>query len=71
VVSRDDRPWFLVEVKRSGNAALSPHLARFQQALGADYAFQAALDLPFVERDCFEATRPVIVPARTLLAQLV
>lgn len=71
LVSRDAKPWFLVEVKRSGNAPLSPHLARFQEALQAEHAFQVAFDLPFVERDCFEETRPIIVPARTFLAQLV
>ena len=29
------------------------------------------LALPYVERDCFEVARPVIVPARTFLAKLV
>ena len=71
VVVRDGKPWFLVEVKLSGSASLSPHLTCFQQQSGADHAFQVALDLPFLERNCFEATRPVIVPARTFLAQLV
>jgi len=71
VVVRDGKPWFLVEVKLSGSASLSPHLACFQQQSGADHAFQVALDLPFLEHNCFEATRPVIVPARTFLAQLV
>ena len=28
------------------------------------------MDLPFVERDCFERAEPVIVPARTSLARL-
>jgi hypothetical protein len=71
VVTRDDRPWFLVEVKSSGAASLSPQLAYFQRQAGDAHAFQVGLDLPFVERDCFEVTKPVIVPARTLLAQLV
>jgi len=71
LVARDDRPWFLVEVKRSGAARLSPSLERFQAATGAAHAFQVVLDAPFVERDCFETTRPVIVPARTFLSQLV
>jgi len=71
LVCRDARPWFLVEVKSSGRAPLSHALAHFQRLTGAGHAFQVAMDLPFVERDCFETTRPTIVPARTLLAQLV
>jgi predicted AAA+ superfamily ATPase len=71
LVTRDDRPWFLAEVKSSGSAPLSGALPYFQVQTGAAHAFQVAFDLPFVERDCFEITRPMVVPARTLLAQLV
>jgi uncharacterized protein len=71
LVTRDDEPWFLVEVKRSGRAPLSKSLERFQRQTGARHAFQVALDEPFVARDCFEHEAPIIVPARTLLAQLV
>ncbi len=71
VVVRDGKPWFLVEVKRSGSAALSPELQRFQRQTGAKHAFQVALDLPYVERDCFAHDRPIIVPAQTFLSQLV
>ena len=70
LVTRDRTPWFLVEVKASGREPLSPSLAHFQAQTGAAHAFQVAMDLPFVERDCFERSEPIIVPARTLLAQL-
>ncbi|MFQ5704929.1 MAG: ATP-binding protein [Gemmatimonadales bacterium] len=71
VVVRDGVPWFLVEVKRSGGTKLSPELGRFQQQTGASHAFQLTLDLEYVDRDCFEYHEPLIVPARTLLSQLV
>ncbi|NOZ77885.1 MAG: ATP-binding protein [Acidobacteria bacterium] len=71
LVTRDGEPWFLVEVKTSGKASLSPSLERFQEQTGARHAFQVALDLPFVGWDCFTVARAVIVPARTFLAQLV
>ncbi len=70
LVVRDERPWFLVEVKTSGKAPLSSHLRRFQEATRARHAFQVALDLPYVHRDCFESSTPIIVPARTFLSQL-
>lgn len=69
LVVRDRRPWFLVEVKRN-DTALSPALSYFQKAVGAAHAFQAVLDLPDVQADCFSRRDPVVVPARTLLSQL-
>ena len=70
VVVRDGEPWFLVEVKR-GDAALSPPLRHFQDQLGAPFAFQVVLDAEYVDRDCFARPgRPLIVPARTFLSQL-
>lgn len=70
LVSRGGEPWMLVEAKLSGRAALSPSLLRFQEQLGADLALQVALDLPYVDRSCFDLSRPTIVPARTFLSQL-
>ena len=69
LVVKDRKPWFLVEVKKS-ETALSPALVHFQAQLKAPHAFQAVLDLPYEEVDCFRAGRPVVVPARTLLSQL-
>ena len=69
LVTRDQEPWFLAEAKKA-NEAISPHLAYFQQATRARHAFQVVLDAPYVEADCFSRTTPVVVPARTFLAQL-
>lgn len=70
VVVRDGRPWFLVEAKHADDA-LSPALGRFQAQLGAPHAFQVVLELPFERADAFERPRgPVVVPASTLLSQL-
>ena len=71
LVCRDRRPWFLVEVKSSGAAKLAEPLRYFQQQTQAPHAFQVAVDAEFVERDCFEQSRPVIVPGKTFLSQLV
>ena len=71
VVTKNNAPWFLVEVKQSGKTPLSGHLGYFQQQLGAEHAFQVALDLEFRELDCFSYGQPVIVPAQTFLSQLI
>ena len=71
LVTRERQPWFLVEVKTSNRASLTPALARFQQQTGANHAFQVALDAEYITADCFQHRQPIIVPARTFLAQLV
>jgi hypothetical protein len=67
--SRDKKPWFLVEVKMS-DTHLTPSLSHFQSQLGTIHAFQAVMSLPFTSADCFCAQHPVVVPAKTLLSQL-
>lgn len=70
LVVRDGRPWFLVEAKH-GDESMSPSLKRFQERLGAPFAFQVTLDASYVDRDCFaEPGPPLNVPARTFLSQL-
>ena len=71
LVVRDDRPWFLVEVKSSHSKRLSPNLARFHALTGAPHAIQATLDLAPISTDCFSQERPVIVPLVSFLSQLV
>ena len=70
IVIRDGRPWFLVEVKHR-DARLSPALGQFQAQVGAPFAFQVVIEADHVEADCFAEQRgPLVVPARTFLAQL-
>jgi uncharacterized protein len=69
LVVRDRKPWFLVEVKTS-DTSLSNSLSHFQKAARAQHAFQAVMELPYVNANCFDRKDPVVVPARTLLSQL-
>jgi predicted AAA+ superfamily ATPase len=70
VVVRDGEPWFLAEVKQS-DTSVSKSLGYFQRQLGAPFAFQVVIDADYVEADCFARPRgPIVVPARTLLSQL-
>ena len=70
VVTRSGKPWLLAEVKHR-DASLSPHLRHYQDRLDVPFAFQVTLDADYVDRDCFaEPGRPRVVPARTLLSQL-
>ncbi|MGE3954207.1 MAG: ATP-binding protein [Parachlamydiales bacterium] len=69
-VTKEGKPWILVEAK-VGKERLSPQLGYFQEKLGCPYAFQVVRDLPYVNKDCFAQDRPLIVPARTFLSQLI
>ena len=69
LVVRDRKAWMLVEVKTS-DTRLSDSLSYFQIATKAKHAFQAVFDLPYVHADCFRRMDPAVVPARTLLSQL-
>ena len=69
LVVKDRKPWFLVEVKLS-ETNLSPFLAHFQAQTKAAHAFQLVMNLAYQQADCFRLHRPVVVPARTLLSQL-
>lgn len=71
LVTRDQKPWFLVEVKYSENQGLSEALYYFQRLTHAQHAFQVAINMPFVDTNCFQYENPTIVPARTFLSQLV
>ena len=70
LVVRDGKPWFLAEVKYH-EASMSPALKYYQDQLNAPFAFQLVIDADYVDANCFARPGgPVVVPARTLLSQL-
>ncbi len=71
VVSKNGKAWFLVEVKLSNNQPISPQLSEFQKQTGAAHAFQVVVNMPYVNRNCFDSNKPIIVSAKTFLSQLV
>jgi predicted AAA+ superfamily ATPase len=71
LVTRDEKPWFLVEVKSSWDDPLSKSLSYFQEITEAKHAFQVVVDADYSNVDCFETTRPVKVAAINFLSQLV
>jgi len=70
LVTRDGRPWFMVEVKSSSSKRIGSSLAYFQERTAAPHAFEVALDKHFEAVNCFEYDYPVRVPATTFLSQL-
>ena len=71
LVSRDKKPWFLVEVKLSSKGGVSKNLIYFHNKIKAKHSFQVVFDMGYIPKDCFTHIEPVIVPAQTFLTQLV
>ena len=65
IVTKDNKPWFIVEVKTS-KQSLSPNLEYFQKQTDAQHAFQITINMDYIE-----INSPVIVPASTFLSQLI
>ena len=71
LISKDKKPWFLVEVKLSSKGGVSKSLSYFHNILNTQHAFQVVFDMDYVQADCFKKTMPTIVPAQTFLSQLI
>ncbi|MDD5092505.1 MAG: ATP-binding protein [Candidatus Wallbacteria bacterium] len=71
LVTRDRKPWFMVEVKLAAPAGISSSMRYFHDRIRPEHAFVVAFTSEYVQADCFSTSGPVIVPARTFLSQLV
>ncbi|MDI6793076.1 MAG: DUF4143 domain-containing protein [bacterium] len=70
-VTRNQYPWFMVEVKTGESKSISKNLVHFQKQIKLPHAFCASLLSDYVGVDCFSRNQPTIVPVKTLLSQLV
>ena len=71
LISKDKKPWFLVEAKSSPKGGISKNLYHFHNILNTQHAFQVVFDMDYIKADCFKETMPVIVPAQAFLSQLI
>lgn len=71
LLSKEGKPWILLEVKKSATASLSQSLLYFQSQVKAEIVLQLAFDLPYIDVNCFEIKEPKIVPLMTFLSQLI
>jgi predicted AAA+ superfamily ATPase len=71
LVTKDNKPWFLVEAKSSNKLGISKNLYYYQEQIKAKHAFQVTMDMDYINIDCFSYTKPTIIPATTFLSQLV
>ena len=62
---------FLLEMKVSKATGISKSLFYYKKITKAPHAFQVALDMDYVEGNCFSFHEPIIVPAKNFLSQLI
>lgn len=70
LVTRERKPWFIVEVKSSSKEGLSTNLAYFQKQTEAPYAFQVACDMDYQDINFEELDKPKVIPLSSFLSQL-
>ncbi len=70
LITKEKRPWILVEVKHGEGKFISKHLSYFHDLLGTDFAFEVSLEKEGIQKNCFLARKPAIVPATSFLSQL-
>jgi predicted AAA+ superfamily ATPase len=74
LVTKDNQPWMMVDVKSSPKEPLSKSLYHFQKQLKAPHCFQVAMEGDYLDYNCFDQKnlyKPTKVPAKTFLSQLV
>lgn len=71
LITENKMPWLMVEVKSSAKEPLSSNLLHFQSQLHVPHVLQVAFDLPYIDKDCFSLKKPMIVPLKTFLSQLI
>jgi predicted AAA+ superfamily ATPase len=71
LITKNNNPWILIEVKRGADKSPSRELHLFQNLIGAPYAFQLSFSLDYADVDCFSLKVPMVVPVSTFLSQIV
>lgn len=71
LITSNNKPWIMIEVKNSNNYSLSKSLFHFQKQINAQYSLQLSSDLPYIEQDFRELSSPKIFPMSTFLSQLI
>lgn len=71
LVTKNEEPWLMVEVKSSNNKRLNPVITHFNNQLNVPHVFQVVASLDYIDKDCFSLEKPMIVPLKTFLSQLV
>ena len=69
LITKDHQPYLMIESKAS-NKNISKSLLDFSDQIKPKYSFQSVFNMDYVERDVFQLDKPMVIPLKTLLSQL-
>lgn len=70
LIVKNNQPWIIIEVK-AHDTKISNNLIYFQEQLQVDHCLQLIFDAEFINTDVFKLDGIKVIPARTLLSQLI
>jgi predicted AAA+ superfamily ATPase len=71
VVTKNNTPYLMVEAKLS-STTISPHISHFQKQINPIWSLQSVYNMNYIPQSCFKEDKQIyVVPARTLLSQLI
>ncbi len=69
LITKDQQPYLMIESKAS-NTTISKYLLNFAEQLKPKYAFQSVFNMDYIDKNVFYLNKPMVVPVKTLLSQL-
>ena len=69
LITKDQRPYLMIESKAS-NENISKSLLEFANQLKPKYSFQSVFNMEYIGKDVFQLEKPMVIPMKTLLSQL-
>lgn len=69
LITKNHQPYLMIESKAS-NKNISKSLLDFSDQLKPKYSFQSVFNMDYVEKDVFQLNKPMVIPLKTLLSQL-
>ena len=69
LITKDQQPYLMIESKAS-DKNISKSLLNFSEQLKPKYSFQTVFNMNYIEKDIFQLDKPMVIPLKTLLSQL-
>ncbi len=70
LITKDQQPYLMIESKAS-NQNISKSLLYFANQLKPTYSFQSVFNMNYIGKDVFSLDKPMVIPVKTLLSQLI
>lgn len=69
LITKDNQPYLMIESKAL-NKNISKSVLDFSDQLKPKFAFQSVFNMDYIEKDVFQLDKPMVIPLKTLLSQL-